>query len=265
MWRCARHFVLPYGVRRPLPCVALGVLSIYLPHSLPIGFTKLDTVGEFGQPCAYADHASCGAISDARTGLRPRAYSAIIAALVNSPAVSSCRESQAIVAKCPALCKRASRRSRSWSRATAWRWCWCSCPSMPRPLLAGAAVTSLTSTRAHATPCDPSVQSPALTGVVAPMARTHRRRLGRSAKLTRPEAGTERLCELCALSAWRCSWRLLAASGGFWRLLAAVGVTGEPRRKGRQAAVARQAVPAGGAWSSCCARWQDNCRRPAPP
>ena len=41
MWRCARHFVLPYGVRRPLPCVALGVLSIYLPHSLPIGFTKL--------------------------------------------------------------------------------------------------------------------------------------------------------------------------------------------------------------------------------
>jgi len=32
--------VLPYGVRRPLPCVALGVLSIYLPHSLPIGFTK---------------------------------------------------------------------------------------------------------------------------------------------------------------------------------------------------------------------------------
>jgi len=41
MWRCARHFVLPYGVRRPLPCVALGVLSIHLPHSLPIGFTKL--------------------------------------------------------------------------------------------------------------------------------------------------------------------------------------------------------------------------------
>jgi len=185
--------------------------------------------------------------------------------ILSQSASPSCRESQAIVAKCPALCKRASRRSRSWSRATAWRWCWCSCPSMPRPLLAGAAVTSLTSTRAHATPCDPSVQSPALTGVVAPMARTHRRRLGRSAKLTRPEAGTERLCELCALSAWRCSWRLLEASGGSWRLLAAVGVTGEPRRKGRQAAVARQAVPAGGAWSSCCARWQDNCRRPAPP
>jgi len=58
--------VLPYGVRRPLPCVALGVLSIYLPHSLPIGFTKSsgepvdlthsvygrETLSAAGMPCS---------------------------------------------------------------------------------------------------------------------------------------------------------------------------------------------------------------------
>ena len=98
MWRCARHFVLPYWVRRPLPCVAPGVLSIYLPHSLPIGFTKLDTAGKFWQPSAYSGH-------DPNAGYKRRGRRATNWRLFvrfspsgNLPAVSSCRESRLIVA-----------------------------------------------------------------------------------------------------------------------------------------------------------------------